>query len=46
MNGSARSETEAGGSGGSRVVRVEDLRCKFFQREIVTLVLRRGPKPR
>ena len=48
MNGSARSRSEAGGSGGGGVVvRVEDLRWKFFQREIITLVLiRRGPKPR
>jgi len=50
MNRSARSGSEAGGSGGVVVVvvtRVEDLRWKFFQREIITLVLiRRGPKPR
>ena len=46
MNGSARSGSEAGGSGGGDCGgrRVEDLRWKFFQREIITLV-RRGPKP-
>ena len=44
MNGSAKSGSEAGGGGGGGGGRrVEGLRWKFFQREIITLVLiRRG----